>query len=89
MPTSYRTRRPIRPSTDRTVQVTGLPRFWSASLAATAVIVFAVSQMTISPVIALIVALATAAAGALAGTRIFGTGRNRRTPSRVSARGRR
>jgi Na+-transporting NADH:ubiquinone oxidoreductase subunit NqrB len=89
MPTSHRTQRPVRPSMDRTVQVTGTPRFWPASLAATALIVFAMFQMTTSPVIALIVALATAAAGVLAGTRIFGTGRSRRTPSRVSAPGRR
>ena len=89
MPTLHRTRRPVRPSTDRTVQVTGAPRFWPASLAATALIVFAMVQVTTSPVIALVVALVTAVAGVFAGARIFGTGRSRRTPSRVSAPGRR
>jgi hypothetical protein len=89
MSTSHRAQRSVRPGTDRTVQVTGTPRLWPASLAATALIVFAVFQMTTSPLIAVIVALATAAAGVLAGTWIFGTGRSRRTPSHVSAPGRR
>jgi hypothetical protein len=85
MPTLHRAQRPARPDTDRTVQVSDMPRVWPASIVATALIVFALFWMATSPLIALIMALAAVAAGVLAGTRIFGTGRSRRETRRASA----
>ncbi|MFB4320487.1 hypothetical protein [Actinomadura sp. 21ATH] len=80
MPTSHRARQPVRPGTDHTVQVSGMSRLFPASIAAAAFIVFALSAAVASPILALIMALATAAVGGLGGAWFFRTGRSPRSP---------
>ncbi len=80
MSTSHRTRQPVRPGTDRTVQVSGMSRSFPGSIAAAAFIVFAVFWAVTSPLLAVLMAVATVAVGGLGGTWFFGTGRSPRSP---------